>query len=119
MNRKKLVSLITFATLSACLGFVSMKANAEPVLVMDNEGGGKITLTDEREGCIPTMRIVYAYTSDGTALFGCWGLSGENVIATYTNGTVRVYPIENFTVVKRKYANQSPNKRDISKRKAM
>ena len=67
----------------------------------DNEGGGKIVLTDRECKNYPALRSMYAFHSTGVYLDGCWGMIDGKVHVIYNQTKERrVYPAEIFHEIK-------------------
>lgn len=63
----------------------------------DNEGGGKIVLTDRECKNYPPLRSMYAYHSTGVYMDGCWAIIDGKVHVYYHQSKERrVYPAEIF-----------------------
>lgn len=85
-------NLIT-ALLMLALSTTSYAATYEA----DNEGGGKIVLTDRECKNFPALRSMYAYHSSGVYMDGCWAMI-DGKVHVYYNQTKerRVYPANIF-----------------------
>lgn len=67
----------------------------------DNEGGGKIVLSDRECKNYPALRAMYAFHSTGVYLDGCWAMIDGKVHVIYNQTRERrVYPAEIFHEVK-------------------
>jgi hypothetical protein len=65
----------------------------------DNTIGGKIVLTDKPSPeCRSPGRIAYSTSTTGESLFGCWNMVDERFFVKYTNGTIRIYEMDGFSV---------------------
>lgn len=82
---------------------IASQAFAQDRLVMANEGGGEIVLTDRV--CVVSgttyerLREAYAYNSTGQMMTGCWVLRDGLIHAVWagSNGAVkRVYKPQDF-----------------------
>ena len=81
---------------------VSGIANAQ-VFVMPNNGGGEITLTQEKckadNGAYPALRHVYSWTNS-YYMEGCWAVIDGNISVIWMNKDGsrerRIYPINGF-----------------------
>lgn len=63
--------------------------------VMDNQGKGKIVLTDRK--CKESKSLYYAYTyTDKAFLEGCWALMDGKVHVAWNNKQRRVYEMNDF-----------------------
>ena len=92
----------------SCLLFVPILAHAETIASMNNQGGGKIVLTNEvckAEGkTYSKLSRAYNYTSEGYGSEGCFYVEDETVVVIWnqSNGAKQMrYPAENFTIVKK------------------
>ena len=100
----KHIALVTF--------MLPTLAFAGAIATMPNEGGGFIVLTDDpckHEGKVyKGLNRLYAYTSQGHNSEGCYGVEDDTVVAVWvTSGNKMRYPIENFTLIKRKQGTQT------------
>lgn len=84
-------------------------ARAEAIASMQNQGGGKIVLTNETckygEKTYSKLSRAYNYTSEGYGSEGCFYIEDETVVVIWnqTNGAKQMrYPADSFTILKRK-----------------
>ena len=98
----------TVLTLLFMLAFVGT-CKAETIANMNNQGGGKIVLTDEvckhKGKTYAKLNRAYNYTTEGYGSEGCFYVEDETVVILWdVNGepTKRRYPAENFTITKKK-----------------
>ena len=78
---------------------LSAHANADTVAWMQNQGGGKIVLTDK--DCQEDSRQFMAYASSNSisTQFGCWFSDDMMVHITWSStGNFKSYPIENWNI---------------------
>ena len=93
---KKLIALLLLAPTLAFGGVVAS---------MNNQGGGKIVLTDEQ--CIYKgknyrhLYKAYFYTAEGITGDGCWVIEDESVTVVWHMGETRRYPAANFDIRRR------------------
>lgn len=94
--------------LLVCLLFAPILSQAEMIASMNNQGGGKIVLTNEickvGEKTYSKLNRAYNYTSEGYNSEGCFYIEDETVVVVWgqANGAKQMrYPIENFTVIKK------------------
>lgn len=93
---KKLLSVLL---LCPTLAFGAVVAS------MNNQGGGKIVLTDEQ--CVHKGKTYkgllrsYFYTAEGITGEGCWVLEDESITVVWHMGETRRYPASNFDIRKR------------------
>jgi hypothetical protein len=95
--------------LLALMMFVPTLTFADAIATMPNEGGGKIVLTDEtckhNGKTYPELNRAYNYTTSGYGSEGCFFVEDETVVVVWAlaSGAKRMrYPIENFTIIKKK-----------------
>jgi hypothetical protein len=88
---------------------VSSPLQAASIASMNNQGGGKIVLTDERcrlaKGKFPDLYHAYFYTAEGITGDGCYTVQDDTVVVVWDidgSGETRRYPIRNFTLTKPK-----------------
>lgn len=88
---------------------VATPIQAASIASMNNQGGGKIVLTDERcrleGGRFPTLNHAYFYTAEGITGDGCYTVQDDTVVVVWDiNGSAetRRYPIRNFTLTNQK-----------------
>ena len=88
---------------------VSSPLQAASIASMNNQGGGKIVLTDEKcrllNGQYPTLNHAYFYTAEGITGDGCYTVQDDTVVVVWDingQGETRRYPIRNFTLTNQK-----------------
>jgi len=88
--------------LIVALLLLSLNASAAGIIAeTTNKGGGNISLTDMKCTTIKDTFIAYSNLSDGRTLLGCWASDEDNVFVRWSDGDLRSYPIEVFTMKKR------------------
>ena len=88
--------------LMAALLLLSLNANAAGIIAeMPNDGGGYISLTDMKCTTIKDTFIAYSNLPNGKAVLGCWASDDDNVFVRWSDGDIRQYPIQFFTIKKR------------------
>jgi hypothetical protein len=96
--------------LIAVLLCLPLLAVAEPIAQADNDGGGKIVLTND--ACIvkgkhyENLYVIYSVLSGGRSIDGCYGLEGDTVVAIWEDCTKYRYPVSIFTLIKKKSGKQ-------------
>lgn len=83
--------------------------HAEAIANMNNQGGGKIVLTNETckvDGkTYSSLNRAYNYTSEGYGSEGCYAVEDDTVVVIWkkSDGTSQRmrYPAENFTIIKK------------------
>jgi hypothetical protein len=96
------------AILTFLFGIVGV-ANAEMIASRDNQGGGKIVLTNEP--CVAKgetykgLSRAYGYIHSGAMQEGCFRLEGETIVLAWNNGdftsTTSRYGVNTFTMAKK------------------
>lgn len=83
--------------LSAILaGILSLPCYAA-IYEADNDGGGKIVLTERECKGYPALKFMYAYHGSGVYMDGCWAIIDGKVHVYYHQSKERrVYPAEIF-----------------------
>ena len=70
-------------------------------LYAQNEGGGRIVLTDEvcrsPSGTYKALTRAYAYTSKGTTAQGCWAYAYGAIHVVWDDGERRIYNLDAFS----------------------
>lgn len=88
--KKILVSLLL------CL---SAHASADTVAWLENQGGGKIILTDNTCPSDPAQFVAYGTSQSISTQFGCWFSDDMMVHITWTkSGNFKSYPLEIWNV---------------------
>ena len=85
---------------AAALLFAVLQAHAEVIAVSPTTAGGEIRLTDQQSNCPVDTRWFYTKAKGGEVFPGCWSVVGDEVLATYQNGMIRLYSLEAFTLKK-------------------
>lgn len=67
---------------------------------MNNQGGGKIVLSERTCPKYPKLYEMYAYQSDGSSITGCWAVIDGKVHVVYIDGTRFIYNAESFVEMK-------------------
>jgi len=81
---------------------LSLNANANGIIAeMPNQGGGNISLTDIKCTTIEDTFIAYSNLPNGRSILGCWASDENNVFVRWSDGDIRQYAIEGFTMKKR------------------
>ena len=75
---------------------LSLNASAAVVAETNNDGGGRIALTDLKCTRIQNTFIAYTYISNGKSLMGCWTSESDRVFIQWNDGDLRSYPIDTF-----------------------
>jgi len=84
------------ALLLLCL---SAHASADTVAWIENQGGGKIVLTDGTCPHDPAQFVAYGSSSSISTQFGCWFSDDMMVHITWTkSGNFKSYPLEMWNV---------------------
>jgi hypothetical protein len=82
----------------AALLALSLNVSAEVIAEMNNQGGGKIVLTNVT--CPNSnLFVAYSYVDNGKTIMGCWTTSGDRVMVDWS-GDIRSYPANAFAVKK-------------------
>jgi hypothetical protein len=68
---------------------------------MPNQGGGNISLTNIKCTTIKDTFVAYANSLSGKSILGCWASDEDNVLVRWSDGDIRQYSIESFTIKKR------------------
>ena len=88
--------------LMAGLLLLSLNVHASGIIAeMPNQGGGNISLTDIKCTTIKDTFIAYANSSSGRSILGCWASDEDYVLVRWSDGDIRQYLIESFTIKKR------------------
>lgn len=94
--KKMLLYLLAFGLIGT--------AQADVIGFIGNKGGGRIAFTDEacnfKGKNYPNLRKVYAYSSDGVALDGCYAIENETAVVIWEDGEKRRYMISNIQLVR-------------------
>ena len=69
---------------------------------MPNQGGGNITLTDIKCTTIKDTFIAYSNLPNGKSILGCWASDDDNVFVRWSDGDIRQYPSNSFTIKQNK-----------------
>ena len=96
------------AILTFLFGMVGV-ANAEMIASRDNQGGGKIVLTNEpcvvKGETFKGLSRSYAYIHSGAQQEGCFRLEDETIVVAWDNGdlasTTSRYGTTTFTMAKK------------------
>ena len=81
---------------------MSLNASAAGIIAeMPNQGGGNISLTDIKCTTIKDTFIAYANIPSGRSILGCWASDEDNVFVRWSDGDIRQYPFDSFTMKKR------------------
>ena len=88
---------------------VATPLQAASIASMNNQGGGKIVLTDEtcrlEGGRYPSLYHAYFYTGSGLTGDGCYTVQDDTVVVVWDidgKAETRRYPIRNFTLTNQK-----------------
>ena len=88
--------------LIVALLLLSLNASAAGIIAeTTNNGGGHISLTDIKCTTIKDTFIAYSNLANGQTLLGCWASDEDKVFVRWSDGDIRSYPIEVFTMKKR------------------
>jgi len=68
---------------------------------MPNQGGGNISLTNIKCTTIKDTFVAYANSLSGKSILGCRASDEDNVLVRWSDGDIRQYSIESFTIKKR------------------
>lgn len=77
-------------------------AHAEVIAKMPNKAGGFLYLTDvSTKGCSANSKAMFANSSDGKSIWGCWFLDDVVIHVRWDDGGTSAFPVEAFTMVKK------------------
>ena len=63
-----------------------------------NDGGGQIVLTQTVCSQNKNTSVVFSQLNNAKTMFGCWFVTDGFVMVTWSDGDIRSYPIEIFTL---------------------
>lgn len=87
---KKLIAILGLA--------VTLNAQAKPILETNNNGGGKMVLTDEF--CNDnTHKLAFSQVAGVSTLLGCWVGDGQFVHIRWYDGDLRSYPYSTWRLI--------------------
>jgi len=91
-----------------CLLFTPILSHAEAIAQMNNQGGGKIVLTNEvckyAGKTYSSLNRAYNYTSEGYGSEGCYDVEDDTVVIVWNvNGSPQKmrYAANNFVILKK------------------
>lgn len=89
------------ASAAIALSVTPALSSAADFAYTENDGGGKIMLTDRAcpDKSHPNAYAAYSYVSSGKTIFGCWAFSEEKFMILWNSGDFYTYPAERFTLV--------------------
>lgn len=91
--------------LVSVLCVTSLAVQAEPIAHANNQGGGKIVLTNQvcymNGKTYEGLYNAYNYVEGGRSMDGCYVLDGETVVVIWEDNTKYRYPVSNFTLIKK------------------
>ena len=73
-------------------------AVAKPIAETNNQGGGKIVLTNDKCND-PNFKLAYSQMNGASTLLGCWGMDNTFIHIRWYDGDLRSYPIEGFRMI--------------------
>ena len=82
---------------------LSLSVHASGIIAeMPNQGGGNISLTDIKCTTIKDTFIAYSNLPNGKSILGCWASDDDNVFVRWSDGDIRQYPSNSFTIKQNK-----------------
>lgn len=82
---------------------LSLNVHASGIIAeMPNQGGGNISLTDIKCTTIKDTFIAYSNLPNGKSILGCWASDDDNVFVRWSDGDIRQYPSNSFTIKQNK-----------------
>lgn len=92
MTKGKVLSVMLVSLL------VTFNAQAKPMLEANNNGGGKIILTDEY--CNDKVhKLAFSQMNNTSTLLGCWAGDGQFVHIRWYDNDLRSYPYNIWRVI--------------------
>ena len=73
-------------------------ATAKPIAETNNQGGGRIVLTNDKCND-PNFKLAYSQMNGASTLLGCWGMDNTFIHIRWYDGDLRSYPIEGFRMI--------------------
>jgi hypothetical protein len=84
--------------LLCALLLLPLVATAKPIAETNNQGGGRIVLTNDKCND-PNFKLAYSQMNGASTLLGCWGMDNTFIHIRWYDGDLRSYPIEGFRMI--------------------